>query len=208
MKNRITKMFFHQNKHRLSVWSSLGLFFLGMSLFLLCLFNIPLFLQLVGYAVTVYYLLDIEAGYEEEKVISKAQNRLTKNDLVYFNFVQIVIVILGMIELLALLYCQFTNYYHFILLVATFTGIYFTHWSYNYGLGIYQIKKNIKLGSRSTLIGEGIIMVIADLLMAITFLLSDWFFFASVLGLALLEWAISWRNYYVFKNADRNHMGY
>ena len=40
------------------------------------------------------------------------------------------------------------------------------------------------------------------------YFVQNWVFFVIVIGIAIIEWIVSWRNYYVIKNGDRNAMGY
>lgn len=65
MRTRIGRMFFRYKRHRLSTWAALGMLLFGVATLALWIFNMPLFLQFVGYAATIYYIIDIEAGYAE-----------------------------------------------------------------------------------------------------------------------------------------------
>lgn len=208
MKNRVARIIFHYKRHRLSVWSSFGLLALGIATLTLWLFNIPLFLQFVGYAASVYYILDIEAGFMEEKVIGISQGRLSQTDFFWLKIAQMVTAIIGIIELGILIYCQITNYYKFVLTVAFLTGLYFAHWIYNYGLTIYQVKKDKNVAIKKYLIIEILVLLIMTMLMVIIYSLNSWLFFALIVGTAIVEWLVNWSCYYVVKNADRNEMGY
>lgn len=208
MRNRVARMIFHYKRHKLSVWSSFGLLAVGIATLTLWLFNMPLFLQFVGYAASVCYILDIEAGFMEEKVIGNSQGRLGEADFFWLKIAQMATAIIGIIELGSLIYCQITNYYKFVLTAVFLTGLYFTHWIYNYGLTIYQVKRDENVAVRKYLIGEIFVLFIMTMLMMISYSLNSWLFFALVLGTAIIEWIVNWRCYYIVKNADRNEMGY
>ena len=208
MRTRIGRMFFRYKRHRLSTWSALGMLLFGVATLALWIFNMLLFLQFVGYAATIYYIIDIEAGYAEEKVIGNSQHRLSKSDQFWLGLAQTVTAIIGIAELAVLIYCQVTNYYHFMLSAVFLTGLYFTYWTCLYGLSIYQVKRRVNIAARKWLIGEIVALSVMAAVMVRIYFVQNWVFFVTGIGIAIIEWIVSWRNYYVIKNGDRNAMGY
>lgn len=208
MKTRIDRMFFRYKRHRLSNWSALEMLLFGVATLMLWIFNMPLFLQFVGYAATVYYIANIETGYVEEKLIGDSQHQLNKSDQFWLRLARTVTVIIGIVELGVLIYCQITNYYHFTLSVVFFTGLYFTHWAYNYSLTIYQVKREVNVATKKCLVGEVVVLSVMAAVMMLAYFVQSWSFFVIVIGVAIVEWIISWRGYYAIKNGDHNEMGY
>ena len=88
------------------------------------------------------------------------------------------------------------------------TGLYFTYWTCLYGLSIYQVKRRVNIAARKWLIGEIVALSVMAAVMVRIYFVQNWVFFVIVIGIAIIEWIVSWRNYYVIKNGDRNAMGY
>lgn len=208
MRHRISKLIFRYKKHRLSVWSSVGLLIFGVTVLVLWLFNIPLFLQFVGYVATVYYVVDVEAGLAEELLTGKANDRLSQSDQLTLRVIQFIVGILGIAEIGLLIYFQIHQYYHFTMTAIFYTGLYFAYWSFNYLIGTYQMKRNINVSIKKIMMLNLVVMLVMNTILALAYWKNMWLFISVVILAAVIEWIISWQNYYVAKNGDKNDMGY
>ena len=190
----------HRKTHRvLEAVSSLGLLIFGFTVLLLWLFNMPLFIKMVVYIATLYYLFQIFNTLMELQSFDNFTFHI-KQKVLFISF--------GIIELILLIYFQNKNINIFLLLAGGYTGIYFTICLVNDVLGIYQFQSNHILKVKTFFKFELLtILCIAILLTVLSFV--SWIIFSIIiisLGIfySLAELIIS----HFSEKRGRNEMGY
>lgn len=124
----------HRKTHRvLEAVSSLGLLIFGFTILLLWLFNMPLFIKMVVYVATGYYLFQI---FNHLKIFQKFDN------FTFQSWQQILLVLTGIIEFALLIYFQNKDISIFLYLAGGYTGVYFTYGLTNDLLILYQFISN------------------------------------------------------------------
>lgn len=195
------KIFYrHRKTHRvLEAVSSLGLLIFGFTVLLLWILNMPLFIKMVVYVATLYYLFQIFNALME----------LQSFDNFTFHIRQKVLFIsFGIIELILLIYFQNKNINTFLFLAGGYTGIYFTICLVNDVLGIYQFQSNHILKVKTFFKFELLTILCIAILLTVLSVVS-WIIFSIViisLGIfySLAELIIS----HLSEKRGRNEMGY
>lgn len=124
----------HRKTHRvLEAVSSIGLLIFGFTVLLLWLFNMPLFIKMVVYVTTLYYLFQI---FNHLKIFQKFDN------FTFQPWQQILLVLVGIIEFALLIYFQSKDITVFLYLAGGYTGVYFTYGLTNDLLILYQFISN------------------------------------------------------------------
>lgn len=124
----------HRKTHRvLEAVSSLGLLIFGFTVLLLWLFNMPLFIKMVVYVATLYYLFQI---FNHLNIFQKFDN------FTFQPWQQILLVLVGIIEFALLIYFESRDITVFLYLAGGYTGVYFTYGLTNDLLILYQFISN------------------------------------------------------------------
>lgn len=203
---------FFKDKHKRAMVSSIALLIFGITTLTLWFINLTLFFQFAGYVATIFYSIDMIMGLNdtlEARIMSKERRRkqFDQKDQKNIRMFQLILEIMGIIEILILICFNTRYYYQFILAVFFYTGLFFTFWSYQYGIFVVQKTWDIPLKFDQFLFINLGVMVIAGIIMLGLLLLKDWVFFAFIAVIFIIERILNYRSYAIFKADDLNEAG-
>ena len=190
----------HRKTHRvLEAVSALGLLIFGFTVLLLWLFNMPLFIKMVVYVATLYYLFQI---FNHLKIFQKFDN------FTFQPWQQILLVLVGIIEFALLIYFQSRDITVFLYLAGGYTGVYFTYGLTNDLLILYQFISNYIFRVKDFL-WIALITTLSTAILLVTLSIVGWLPFAIiVISLGILYSISDLLVEHLSEKLGRNEMGY
>lgn len=190
----------HRKTHRvLEGVSSLGLLIFGFTVLLLWLFNMPLFIKMVVYVATLYYLFQI---FNHLKIFQKFDN------FTFQPWQQILLVLVGIIEFALLIYFESRDITVFLYLAGGYTGVYFTYGLTNDLLILYQFISNYIFRVKDFL-WIALITTLSTAVLLTTLSIVGWLPFAIiVISLGILYSISDLLVEHFSEKRGRNEMGY
>lgn len=190
----------HRKTHQvLEAVSSLGLLIFGFTVLLLWLFNMPLFIKMVVYVATLYYLFQI---FNHLKIFQKFDN------FTFQPWQQILLVLVGIIEFALLIYFESRDITVFLYLAGGYTGVYFTYGLTNDLLVLYQFISNYIFRVKDFL-WIALITTLSTAVLLTTLSIVGWLPFAIiVISLGILYSISDLLVEHFSEKRGRNEMGY
>lgn len=190
----------HRKTHRvLEAVSSLGLLIFGFTVLLLWILNMPLFIKMVVYVATLYYLFQI---FNHLKIFQKFDN------FTFQPWQQILLVLVGIIEFALLIYFESRDITVFLYLAGGYTGVYFTYGLTNDLLILYQFISNYIFRVKDFL-WIALITTLSTAVLLTTLSIVGWLPFAIiVISLGILYSISDLLVEHFSEKRGRNEMGY